>query len=377
MRTSGNHQQNNITATVFFTGGGTGGHVYPGLAVYEAMLGLAAARSLSIRTVWIGSRRGIEREIVKAKGIRYIGIPSGKLRRYFSIKNLLDIFKVFFGILAAYLVMARFRPAALFSKGGYVSVPPVLAAGLARVPIVTHESDLDPGLATRINARFASKVVLSYEETRAFFAESLKPKLVIAGNPVRPEVLAGEAERGREILSFTSEKPVLFVLGGSQGAREVNELIWRVLPGLLEGWNVVHQTGADDSGPRHGAGYTRYAYIGEEYPHILAAVTLVLSRAGATTLWELAALKKPSILLPLGASVSRGDQIRNAELFNRLGASYILSSSGADSELIEYTDSFLDDPEKLERMGEAAGSVYRPDAARKIASLLLKTISGE
>ncbi len=376
MRTSGNHQQSNRVITVFFTGGGTGGHVYPGIAVYESFLRLAAARALSIQGFWIGSKRGIERDIVESSGIRYIGISSGKLRRYFSVRNLIDIFKVFFGIVAAYVITKRFKPDVLFSKGGYVSVPPVIGAKFAKVPIVTHESDIDPGLATRINARFADKVILSYDETRGFFADSLMPKLITAGNPVRHEVLAGVATRGKEMFSLSSEKPVLLVLGGSLGAREVNTLLWRVLPKLLTEWTVVHQTGEDESGPSDGNGYFRYKYISDGYADVLAVSNLVVCRAGATTLWELAALRKPSILIPLGADVSRGDQIRNAKLFNRLGASYILTG-GDTAELLEYTDRFISEPELLMSMGDSAASVYKPGAAEKIATILLKIALGE
>ena len=377
MRTSGNHQQSKSAATVFFTGGGTGGHVYPGIAVYESLLRMAATHGLSIQGVWIGSRRGIEHKIVESKGICYIGIQSGKLRRYFSLRNLIDVFRVFVGVVAAYRITKRFRPVALFSKGGYVSVPPVIGAWLAKVPIITHESDQDPGLATRINARFACKVILSYDETRDFFADSLKPKLITAGNPVRHEMLTAKAARGKEFFSFSNEKPILLVLGGSQGAKEINSLLWRALPNLLSEWNVVHQTGPDKSGPPGGNGYLRYNYIYDEYADAFAAASLVVCRAGATTLWELAALRKPSILIPLGSDVSRGDQIRNAHLFIRRGASYILESGDAAAELLEYTDRLVSEPEKLDRMGEAAASFYIPGAAEKIAAMLLKMVPGE
>lgn len=376
MRTSRNHQQSGNEFTIFFTGGGTGGHVYPGIAVYDSLLRLADSRGITANAYWIGSKRGIEREIVESKGIRYIGIPSGKLRRYFSIRNLFDLFKVFFGIAWACAVTKRLKPGVLFSKGGYVSVPPVIGARLANVPVVTHESDLDPGLATRINARFAERVILSYEKTGDYFPDKMKPKLTVAGNPVRHEVLAGNAERGMEFLSLSGDKPLLLILGGSQGARELNELIWSGLPDLQKKWHVVHQTGPGDSGPPGGGGYTRFPYVYDGYADVLAAASLVVCRAGATTLWELAALGKPSILLPLGVEVSRGDQIRNAELFNTLGASYILKS-GSAAELLEYTDRCIANDESLKRMGESAASVYRADASEKIAVMLLKIVVGE
>lgn len=363
---------------MFFTGGGTGGHVYPGIAVYEAVVEKAVSAGVQIKAAWIGSRRGLERDIIEPKGIRFIGIPSGKLRRYFSFSNVIDIFRVVAGIAAAYLILRRHRPGVLFSKGGYVSVPPVIAARIAGVPVVTHESDFDPGLATRINSRFARKIIVSFAETCEFFPDSLKSRLVVAGNPVRREVLAGSAERGLRHLSSDGGRPVLLVLGGSQGSREINELLWRVLPALLEDWEVVHQTGSDESGPPGGGGYRRYSYIGKEYGDVLAAADLVLCRAGATTLWELAAAGKPSILVPLGTQSSRGDQIRNAGLFESLGASYILQAgNGGEEALTTYVRRVLSEPETLIAMGKRAASVFRPDAAGKIAELLLEIANGE
>ncbi len=377
MRISGRQQQSK-PVWVLFTGGGTGGHVYPGIAVFEAMMKKAASRSETIQGFWVGSGRAMERCVIEAQGIQYVGIPSGKLRRYFSWSNLIDVFKVVAGIVCAYFVIRRYRPRVLFSKGGYVSVPPVIAAKLAGVPVITHESDFDPGLATRINARFAMKVVVSYEQTCEYFPESLKPRLVIAGNPVRREVLSGNAERGRTFLAFDSDRPILLVLGGSQGAREVNELVWRVLPSLLEQWNVVHQTGSDESGPSNEKRYRRYDYIHGEYGDILSAADLVLCRAGATTLWELAAAGKPSILVPLGAGSSRGDQIRNAALFESLGASYILHPKpGEESELLKYTGVFLSESGIPAQMGKNARSVFKPDAADRIADLVLEFVFGE
>jgi len=363
--------------TVLFTGGGTGGHVYPGIAVYEALVRKAASIGVPVRGIWVGSGKGMERGIIEPKGIRYVGVPSGKLRRYFSFSNLIDVFKVLAGVAAAFHVMMRYKPQVLFSKGGYVSVPPVIAAKLAGVPVITHESDFDPGLATRINARFASAIILSFEQTGEYFPEKYKPRFLVAGNPVRGDVLAGNAARGRACLAFGDGKPVLLVLGGSQGAREINDLLWRALPELLKGWNIVHQTGADLSGPAGEKNYRRYDYIHAEYGDILAAADLVLCRAGATTLWELAAARKPSLLVPLGRGTSRGDQIRNAGLFERLGASFVLQpGSTQETELLRRAGQFIFEPGLLTKMGEEAAAIFKPDAAEKIAELLLARAPG-
>ncbi len=376
MQRSENHQCN--SHTVFFTGGGTGGHVYPGIAVLEAFRELAAHNHCDSKVFWIGSRHGMERGIVESKGIRYIGISSGKLRRYFSFSNLFDVFKVVLGIVSAFLIMKRYRPKALFSKGGYVSVPPVIGAKLARIPVITHESDFDPGLATRINARFASKIAVSYYQTRDFFQEDQRDRVLVTGNPVRPEVLSGDSMRGLTYLSFTKKRRVLLVVGGSQGAREVNLLLWSVLPSLIEKWNVVHQTGEDASGPQAMQGYRRYSFIRDQYGDILAASDLVLCRAGATTLWELAASQKPSILVPLGAGTSRGDQMRNAALFEQIGASYVLNRGSENGALlVKHTEELLARPGTLIEMGRRAGTMFKPRAAQDIAVELFALGFGE
>ena len=352
--------------------------MYPGLAVFDALAEEAQSRGRPFRMMWIGSAKGMEREILESRGILFFGISSGKLRRYISIKNLGDIFRILRGLLSAYILMKRYRPSVLFSKGGYVSVPPVLAAKLAGVPVATHESDYDPGLATKINARFASRIFVSYEQTRRFFPDSVQDRIVVTGNPVRPDVFSGDPAAGKEHLDFSEEKPILLVLGGSQGAREVNQLVWRALTKLRIGWNVVHQTGKDKSGEPSGPGYRRFEYIGREYPDILAAAGLLLCRAGATTLWEIAAAGKPSLLLPLGSGASRGDQIRNAGLFEELGASYILRSGHEDAatELLGHTDIFLDKPELGEKLGARAASILKKDAAKRIAAELVKLGTG-
>ncbi len=358
-----------------FTGGGTGGHVYPGIEVYRAFKKLAGR---PVRVIWIGSKNGLERGMLESEGVPFIGIPAGKLRRYLSFSNLVDVFRVIAGIMAAYVTMKRYRPKVLFSKGGYVSVPPVIGAKLAGIPVITHESDFDPGLATRINAKFSTIIAVSYEETGEFFQEALRPKIRVTGNPVRSEVLRGDAERGRSVLGFERKKPIILVIGGSQGARELNYLVWSSLSKLLEEWNIVHQTGKDVGGSPSGEGYRRYEYIFAQYGDILAAADLVLCRAGATTLWELAAAKKPSILVPLGTESSRGDQIRNAQFFEKIGASRVLSHGIKNGErLVELADELRSGPGVLSEMGGKAGSVFKPHAASEIAGELLRLGFGE
>ena len=364
-------------SVIFFTGGGTGGHVYPGLAVYEAIVKKAGDLGLRLHIIWVGSRKGMERRIIESKGIPYIGLVSGKLRRYLSFRNIVDVFKVAWGIVSAFVITKRMAPVAVFSKGGYVSVAPVIAAGLAGIPVATHESDMDPGLATRINSRFAARIFVSHEQTRRFFSAALRDKVLVTGNPVRTDVVAGCANVGSGTRFAPKKKPTLLVLGGSQGARAINELVWRALDALKKDWHVIHQTGNVESGAASGEGYDRFDYIADDYPDFLAAADLLLCRAGATTLWEIAAAGKPSILCPLGADASRGDQIRNAELFESIGASYILNAGADVDDLLAATNSFLDDPDLIAAMGKKAASVYRAGAADTIADEILKLAFGE
>ncbi len=354
------------------TGGGTGGHVYPGLAVIEEL-----NRRWKGDVLWVGSSDGMERAIVEAAGLRFRGIPSGKLRRSFSPANVPDAFRVLAGLAASLRLFRKIRPALVFSKGGYVSVPPVVAAWLLGIPVVTHESDLDPGLATRLNAPFCRKILVPYEESLSHFPAKLSPKLRVTGNPVREAIRTGSPEKGLELLGFSGKKPILFVLGGSQGAREINVLARTALPKLLEFCDVVHQMGEGEFEPFEAEGYRAFPYLRAEFPHVLAASTAVVSRAGAGSLWEFTAAGKPALLVPLRGSGTRGDQVRNAELFERLGAARVLLDDPiAPDAFLEEVRTVLD-PEIGREMRERIRAVGRDDAAEKIAELLLDEMKKE
>jgi len=367
-------------SVIVFTGGGSGGHVFPGLAVLEEL-----KKKWSGEFLWIGSARGIERGIVEKWGVPYRAIPSGKLRRELSIRNVFDAFRVVGGIFAAFFLLRRIRPVALFSKGGYVSVPPVIAARMCRIPVVTHESDADPGLATRINARFASVIFVAYDETRNYFPEGLRSRIQVSGNPVRPDIFSGDRLKGRRMIGAPEGKLVLLVLGGSQGAAQVNRLVEGALSGLVERFVVVHQTGQRKEGataPVPGS-YFPVDFMQDEYSDILAAADLVLCRAGAGTLWELALTGKPSILVPLEGA-TRGDQVRNAELFAARGAAYVLSESGlgdacgaprADVLLAKAVE-LAGDSGLRARMANAAQTIGRAGAAMTIADTVADLANG-
>ncbi len=351
---------------IVVTGGGTGGHVYPVLAVLDELP--------PIRVVWIGSGSQLERRILQGRQLRYYGIPTGKLRRYFSLQNIIDLFKIAAGFLASALILLREKPRLVFSKGGYVSVPPVAAARLLGIPSITHESDLQPGLATRINTRFADRVLVSFPTSDRYFDERVRSKLIQTGNPIRKVLLSGDPQKGRAMFGCPANLPLLLVLGGSQGSAPINRLLLQALDSLRLTCFVVHQLGSahfDESWVQ--SNYYPVAYFHEELPDVLAAADLVLCRAGANTLWELAALGKPSVLVPLPRESSRGDQIENAGFFAERGAAVVLQQEGlSPDDLSEVVLHLLGNADKLERMGRRASQLSRPDAASRIAQLILR-----
>jgi UDP-N-acetylglucosamine--N-acetylmuramyl-(pentapeptide) pyrophosphoryl-undecaprenol N-acetylglucosamine transferase len=362
--------------SIAFTGGGTGGHIYPGLAIASWM-----EKLLPCRLFWIGSNAGMDRAIVEGAGMEFYGIPSGKLRRYFSLRNFFDLFRIVSGFFAARRILKREAPALLFSKGGFVSVPPCAAARSLGIPVYTHESDYSPGLATRINTRFAEKVFVPYEESAAFFRGKVGEKVLVSGNPIRPEFSAADPGKGRAFLGLGGGERILLVLGGSQGSLEINELIWACLPELTEHYTVVHQTGensAAEASKKRSPHYRPYAYFAREIPHLVAAAELVVCRSGAGTIWECKSLNKPMVLIPLRGSASRGDQMENARLFEKAGAAicFIPESSPGEAphkKLSALICSLARDSAKLSSMATAA--IGRSMAAAFIAEEMKRRIS--
>lgn len=363
--------------TIAFTGGGTGGHIFPGLAVIAEL-----AKSFDGRIVWIGSTKESDRRAVEAAGIEYFGLPSGKLRRQLSLENLLDVFRVAAGYLAARRTLRELKPALLFSKGGYVSVPPCRAAADLGIPVFTHESDLSPGLATRLNAARAERILLAWEETRSAFPPALREKAEVVGNPLRPAILQGAAARGRALLGIPEGLPLILAMGGSQGARQVNRLVEQALPALAPRAFVVHQTGEAAEGEegaeallRSYPTYRRLPFIREELPDILAAADVLVTRAGAGALQEGAVLAKPLVLVPLAGTGTRGDQVHNAEHFAAKGAAKVLLGAEATPEALGAAVlDYLDRPEAAKAAGLAASALVRPDAAARVAELILDRI---
>jgi UDP-N-acetylglucosamine--N-acetylmuramyl-(pentapeptide) pyrophosphoryl-undecaprenol N-acetylglucosamine transferase len=300
---------------ILLTGGGSAGHVTPNLALIPRL------KAEGFELHYIGTADGIEHALVASRGdVTYHIVSSGKLRRYFSFKNFTDPFRVVKGIFQARRVIKEVNPDVLFSKGGFVSLPVVLATN-RKIPVVTHESDYTPGLANRIIARRADTICVTFEDTLLYVGK----KAVHTGTPIRPELYEGSKEEGLKLLGFTGVKPVLLVMGGSQGAQAVNEAVRAALQTLTESFDVVHLCGKGKLCPPPAfGGYMQYEYMSEELPHVIAAADIVVSRAGANSVFEFLALAKPALLIPLPRAASRGDQILNAGYFAKKGYAMVL-----------------------------------------------------
>ncbi len=302
---------------IVMTGGGTAGHVTPNIAL------LPSLKDAEYEVSYIGSYDGIEKQLIEDFGIPYYGISSGKLRRYKSLKNLSDPFRVIKGYFQARKLMNKLKPDVVFSKGGFVTVPVVLAASHKRIPVIIHESDMTPGLANKIASKGATKICCNFPETLKYLPEK---KAVLTGSPIRKELMMGNKLEGLKLCGFNSEKPVLLVVGGSTGAVKVNEAVRAVLPKLLESFQVVHLCGKGktDESLNGIPGYVQFEYISKEMRDLFAIADIVISRAGANAICELLALKKPALLIPLSAAASRGDQILNAKSFKEHGYADVL-----------------------------------------------------
>ncbi len=314
---------------IILTGGGTAGHVTPNIAL------LPALQEKGYKISYIGSYNGMEKKLIEEQNIPYYGISSGKLRRYFDLKNFSDPFRVQKGYMESRDLIKKLKPDVIFSKGGFVSVPVVAAAGRSRVPVIIHESDMTPGLANKLSFRFSTKICCNFPET----VDKLpKGKAVLTGTPIRQELLHGDAGAGRAFCGLKSGLPVLLIIGGSQGSASVNEKVRAILPALLREFQVVHLCGKGkmDASLINTPGYVQYEYIQQELPDLFALSDIVISRAGANAICELSALAKPNLLIPLSVNASRGDQILNARSFEKQGFSAVLEEEEiTDDRLLE------------------------------------------
>lgn len=313
---------------IILTGGGTAGHVTPNIAL------LPTLKERGYEIYYIGSKDGIERKLIEDLKIPYYPISSGKLRRYFDLKNFTDPFRVLKGFSDAKKVIKQIRPDVVFSKGGFVSVPVVKAAKSCKVPAIIHESDMTPGLANRLCISSAYKICCNFPETVSCLPAG---KAVLSGSPIRQELFHGNKAAGLSFCGFSDTKPVLLIIGGSLGSHAINQAIRNILPELLTKWQIIHLCGKGnlDDSLNNFSGYKQYEYIQKELPDLFAAADIVISRAGANAICELLALKKPAILIPLSAAASRGDQILNAKSFEKQGFSYLLEEENVSGDRLQ------------------------------------------
>lgn len=312
---------------IILTGGGTAGHVTPNIALIPAL------KNAGYDIQYIGSYNGMEKGLIEDYKIPYHGISSGKLRRYFDLKNFTDPFRVLKGFGEAKKLMKELKPDVVFSKGGFVSVPVVIAAKRCKVPAIIHESDMTPGLANKLCFSSAVKVCCNFPET----VEKLPAgKAVLTGSPIRAELAMGDAAKGLKFCGLDDNKPVILIMGGSLGAANVNTAVRNILPKLLKDYYVVHLCGKGklDETLKDTKGYVQFEYIKDELKDLFAMCSLVISRAGANAICELLYLAKPNLLIPLSANASRGDQVLNARSFEKQGFSKVLEEEELTDEVL-------------------------------------------
>ena len=336
---------------IALVGGGTAGHITPNIALMEEL------KNRNYEIIYIGSKSGMEKGIMEKLNIPFFGITTDKLRRYFDLKNFMMPFNVFKGLREAREILNEQKVDIIFSKGGYVAVPVVIAASHLNIPIISHEADITPGLANKIASPRSKVICCNFEETAKSFGE----KGVHTGSPIRKSILNGDKTKAEDLLKFKEKKPILFITGGSLGSKYINDLIRRNLDKLLVSFNIVHQCGRgnlDESIKKEA--YRQYEIIDENLADIFAISDLVISRAGANIIFELLALKKPNLLIPLSKKASRGDQILNANSFEKKGYSVVLLEEDEDKypeKFFEKLEELNSKKEKLEkRMSEAKES---------------------
>ncbi|CDZ78872.1 UDP-N-acetylglucosamine--N-acetylmuramyl-(pentapeptide) pyrophosphoryl-undecaprenol N-acetylglucosamine transferase [Legionella massiliensis] len=334
---------------IVFTGGGSAGHVTPNLALIEAM------QKEGWQIDYIGSGDGVEKDMIAPLQIPYHSVSTGKLRRYFSWQNFLDPFKTFWGIIQAYRLLRKLKTEVVFSKGGFVAFPIVVAAWLNRIPVIAHESDMSPGLANRLSFPFVDKICVTFAAAKKHFKD--QSKVEITGTPIRQELFKGSKSAGLDLCGFNKDKPCLLVMGGSQGSLRLNKALRAALPELCEQYQVIHLCGKGKVDPafHNRNDYCQFEYVNKELADLFAASDVVVSRAGANALYEILALQKPHVLVPLSVNASRGDQIQNASYFKQQGISLVI-----DDESLT-TDNFL------EAMKEV--SLHKEEIIKKIKGL--------
>lgn len=347
---------------IILTGGGTAGHVTPNIALLPTL----AEEGFDIQ--YIGSYEGMEKALIEDLGIPYHGISSGKLRRYFDWKNFTDPFRVIKGFFEANKLMKELKPDVVFSKGGFVSVPVVMAAGKNHVPAIIHESDMTPGLANKLCFSKAAKICCNFPET----VDKLpKDKAVLTGSPIRAELKEGSREAAKLLCGFEDDKPVILSVGGSLGAAGVNKALREALPELTKDFNIVHLCGKGklDESLIGTKGYFQMEYAKDEMKDLFAYCDIIISRAGANAICEFLSLRKPNLLIPLPASASRGDQILNAKSFVKQGFSMMLDEDTMTKD--DFVKSVYELYEHRDKYVLAMEESNQSDAVRTVVDLII------
>jgi UDP-N-acetylglucosamine--N-acetylmuramyl-(pentapeptide) pyrophosphoryl-undecaprenol N-acetylglucosamine transferase len=379
----GSHSAKHFRGTrIIVTGGGTGGHTYPALTTIRAVRARLEAAGTRPRFLWVGVASGLEARICREEGIPFRAITTGKLRRSPTprelARNIADAFRIPLGMLQALVIVARTRPDVVLSTGGYVCVPVGVAAWLLRRPLVMHEQVATLGLANRILARLATRVLLSHDSSAGHLPARARSRAVVTGNPIRPEVLGGDPRRGLAAYGAGAQPPLVLVTGGATGAVQINELVAGILPDVLSYCHVLHQSGQYGFAAAQavaaalpeplGRRYRVVDYIHDEMPDVLAAADVVIGRSGAGTTAELTALGKPAILIPL-VPTGGDEQRRTARHLAQADAARVLTGPDATPErLRDELLALLKDPQERENMAGNARRLGRPDAAERVAA---------
>ncbi|MBD3270520.1 undecaprenyldiphospho-muramoylpentapeptide beta-N-acetylglucosaminyltransferase [Candidatus Peregrinibacteria bacterium] len=335
---------------IILSGGGTGGHIIPNISLLKKLE--------SHQILYIGSVKGMESKLIPEHGVKFEGIQCGKLRRYFSLENFVDFFRTIIGIWQSFWKVKKFNPKVVFCKGGYVSLPVAIGAWIARKPVIIHESDLVPGLANRIAAKFASVICVSFKESKKYLRSD---KIIVTGNPVRAELADGKRDKGLKFAGLDGKKPVILVMGGSQGAGFINELIAKDFDELVKNFEIIHLCGQGKVNKNlNSKNYFVAEFVKNEMKDLYAAADLIVTRAGANSLAEIEFLGKPAILIPL-IKGSRGDQVGNAEAFANENQVEIIKENVFKGSIIEIAEKLI----------KSKGKPKKSDAAEIITNLIL------
>jgi len=370
---------------IIFTGGGSGGHTMPAVSLINEIKTIYSSTDIILSVLYIGSKDGVEKDITTKNNINYLSISTGKLRRYFSVKNFIDFFKILKGLFQSFKIIKNFKPDLLFSTGGFVSVPPVIAAKLRKVHVIIHEQTIDAGLANKISSYFADRICLTFSESQKYFP---KNKSIVTGIPLRDEIYNGDIKSAYKRFNFNNSLPVLFFFGGGLGCHKLNEIGLKIIPELLDHVNIIFQTGKSNEGhdfknlnflksnleeDKKNRLYI-FDFINDEIGDIYKITDLVIGRSGAGTVCELLSLKLPSIFIPL-AIATNNEQFKNAEIMSKIGGAVIIEESKlAEKSLKEIILDIIYN-KKYILMKERLNSAKNPDGKKEIIRLITDEIN--